>query len=378
MRLFLHQLRGEQLLFWRSREAAVFVFVFPLLLFVLLAAVYTGKIYGGRRAWVLLAGHARLRRRANTAFAGLALMLVAPGGRDPEADPRDAAAAPPPTSRRARLDADRVRVPGDRAVRRSAALLRRALPAPSVSLVLALAARRRSLRRARARDPALIRSAEGSSAIINVIILPMAFLSGSFGPTRHYPAVPAGDRGRAAAEVPRRLHERDLPAGAELWDSARFGRRARGVGAVGGSARRGPALPLGAARGLGPAEIGYTTCQMQIEQTSPSRPRPSRQGSSCGSTSACSPAATPRRPSSRSSAKLVVPAGRRGLARRGAAPRDRRRHGGRRAPGADRGSRPTGSRQTPRTARLEGTLVSTAEFWTRACVADRHAEITEF
>jgi hypothetical protein len=26
---------------------------------------------------------------------------------------------------------------------------------------------------------------------------------------------------------------------------------------------------------------------------------------------------------------------------------------------------------------LEGTLVSTAEFWTRACVADRHAEITE-
>jgi hypothetical protein len=26
---------------------------------------------------------------------------------------------------------------------------------------------------------------------------------------------------------------------------------------------------------------------------------------------------------------------------------------------------------------LEGKLVSTAEFWTRACVADRHAEITE-
>jgi hypothetical protein len=26
---------------------------------------------------------------------------------------------------------------------------------------------------------------------------------------------------------------------------------------------------------------------------------------------------------------------------------------------------------------LEDKLVSTAEFWTRACVADRHAEITE-
>ena len=31
MRLFKHQFRVEQLLFWRSREAAVFVFLFPLL-----------------------------------------------------------------------------------------------------------------------------------------------------------------------------------------------------------------------------------------------------------------------------------------------------------------------------------------------------------
>jgi ABC-2 type transport system permease protein len=35
----------------------------------------------------------------------------------------------------------------------------------------------------------LIRSAEGSSAVVNVILLPMAFLTGSFGPTRHYPHV---------------------------------------------------------------------------------------------------------------------------------------------------------------------------------------------
>ena len=35
---------------------------------------------------------------------------------------------------------------------------------------------------------ALIRSAEGVSAVVNVIVLPMAFLSGSFGPTREYPA----------------------------------------------------------------------------------------------------------------------------------------------------------------------------------------------
>jgi ABC-2 type transport system permease protein len=35
---------------------------------------------------------------------------------------------------------------------------------------------------------ALIRSAEGVSAVVNVIVLPMAFLSGSFGPTDEYPA----------------------------------------------------------------------------------------------------------------------------------------------------------------------------------------------
>jgi len=36
---------------------------------------------------------------------------------------------------------------------------------------------------------AAIRSAEGSSAVVNLIVLPMAFLSGAFGPTRHYPHV---------------------------------------------------------------------------------------------------------------------------------------------------------------------------------------------
>src|SRR5204862_139296 len=30
-RLFVHQLRSEQLVFWRSREAAFFIFLFPLL-----------------------------------------------------------------------------------------------------------------------------------------------------------------------------------------------------------------------------------------------------------------------------------------------------------------------------------------------------------
>ena len=39
---------------------------------------------------------------------------------------------------------------------------------------------------------ALIRSSEGASAVVKLVVLPMAFLSGSFGPTRRYPAVLQG------------------------------------------------------------------------------------------------------------------------------------------------------------------------------------------
>jgi ABC-2 type transport system permease protein len=35
----------------------------------------------------------------------------------------------------------------------------------------------------------LIRSAEGASAVVNLVVLPMAFLSGSFGSTNRYPDV---------------------------------------------------------------------------------------------------------------------------------------------------------------------------------------------
>ena len=76
MRLYRHQLRWEQLLFWRSRESAVFVFLFPLLLFTLLTAVYNGRIYGRPASWALLAGMLGYGA-ATTAFAGLALILVA-------------------------------------------------------------------------------------------------------------------------------------------------------------------------------------------------------------------------------------------------------------------------------------------------------------
>jgi ABC-2 type transport system permease protein len=62
-------------------------------------------------------------------------------------------------------------------------------PSHVVSLVLAILLGGAAFAALGVAAAALIRSAEGSSAAINVILLPMAFLSGSFGPTRHYPHV---------------------------------------------------------------------------------------------------------------------------------------------------------------------------------------------
>src|ERR1051326_8040098 len=75
LRPFVHQLRAEQLVFWRSREASLFIFLFPLLLFLLLGSVYSGKIYGVPAPRALLAGPLGYGC-ANTAFAGLAIQLV--------------------------------------------------------------------------------------------------------------------------------------------------------------------------------------------------------------------------------------------------------------------------------------------------------------
>jgi len=75
MSLLVHQLAFEQRVFWRSREAAIFIFVFPLLLYALLASVYSNDIDGVPSADVLLAGLFGYGA-ANTAFAGLAIILV--------------------------------------------------------------------------------------------------------------------------------------------------------------------------------------------------------------------------------------------------------------------------------------------------------------
>jgi ABC-2 type transport system permease protein len=187
VRLLLHQLRTEQRLYWRSRESAVFTFIFPLLLFVLLGSVYSGRIYGVPASQALLAALLAYGC-VMVAFAGLAITLVI--RREQSLLKRlRATPLPPPTLLVALLGSTLIVFALETV---ALFLLGRAVfgtPFPDhigslvavvVLGVVCFAALGVGL-------SGLVRSAEGSSAVVNLIVLPMAFLTGAFGPTNHYP-----------------------------------------------------------------------------------------------------------------------------------------------------------------------------------------------
>ena len=187
LRLFLHQVRGEQLLFWRTREAAIFTFAFPILLFLLVGAVYTGTIQGHPAGRYLLSGLLGYGL-ATTAFAGLAITLVV--RRENGVLKRVRATPLPAATYVAALLTSVLLVFALEAVV-MVALARLAfhvgVPGALGSLVLEVAFGILCFAALGVGITALIRSSEGSSGVLNVILLPMAFLSGSFGPTRSYP-----------------------------------------------------------------------------------------------------------------------------------------------------------------------------------------------
>jgi ABC-2 type transport system permease protein len=188
VRLFLHELRNQQLVFWRSKEAALFIFLFPLLLFVLLGSVYSGKIYGLPAPQALLAGMLGYGC-ANTAFAGLAIQLVV--RRELGILKRLRATPLSATTYIAATLASTLVVFVLQAI--ALFVLGRILygtPFPDAlgSLVLAIVIGAAAFAALGVATASLIRSAEGSSAVVNFILLPMAFLTGSFGPTHRYPA----------------------------------------------------------------------------------------------------------------------------------------------------------------------------------------------
>ncbi len=181
MRLLLHELRNQQRLFWRSRESAFFTFLLPIILLVVLGSVYGDEeIDGEPAAPYLVAGLIGFGVVA-TSFAGLAINLVI---RRESGVLKRVRGTPLPASTylgavvlseliviaiqvvvqiligRYVLDAGLPRSPGGLAV----ALLLGAVAFAALGLAVT----------------GLVRSAEGSSAVVNAIYLPMVFISGTF------------------------------------------------------------------------------------------------------------------------------------------------------------------------------------------------------
>lgn len=189
MRMFVHQLRTEQLVFWRSREAAFFIFLFPLLLFVLVGSLYSGQFQGLPARWWVLAGLVSYGC-ANTTFGGLGIQLVL--RRESGVLKRLRATPLSAPTYVVALLVSTLAVFGIQAI--ALFVLGRAFfgtpfPPDIASLVVVLLIGAAVFAALGTAIASVIRSGEGSSAVVNFVLLPMAFLSGGFGPTRSYPSV---------------------------------------------------------------------------------------------------------------------------------------------------------------------------------------------
>ena len=184
-----HEVRIQQMLFWRNRESAVFVFVFPPMLFLLLGSVYSDTIDGERAVDVLLVGMLGYGC-ANTALAGLAISLVV---RRESGMLKRLRATPLPawTYLTAVVLSTLLVFLLQMAVTilLGFILFEADAPVTWVGLVVVLLLGVAAFAGMGFGVASLIRSDEGASAVVNLIVLPMAFLSGSFGSTNDYPEV---------------------------------------------------------------------------------------------------------------------------------------------------------------------------------------------
>jgi ABC-2 type transport system permease protein len=186
--IFLHELRGQLLLYRRSKELAFFTFLLPLILFVLLGSTYgDDRINGVRGADFLEAGMIGYGL-VSTAFAGLAIFLVI---RRESGILKRVRATPLPgwaylaAVLAATLIAFAVSSICMIAIGR--ALFSVALPTRWLSLALTLALGAAAFAALGLAMTAAVRSAEGASATVNAVYLPLAFISGAFFSPHSFP-----------------------------------------------------------------------------------------------------------------------------------------------------------------------------------------------
>jgi ABC-2 type transport system permease protein len=187
-KLFLHELRNQQRLFWRSRESAFFTFLLPILLLVLLGSVYgDDEIDGVPAAPYLVAGLIGYGVVA-AAFAGLAINTVI--RRESGVLKRVRGTPLPPAAFLAAVIASELVVIALQVVAQiliGRYLLDAGFPQAPGSLALALLLGAAAFAALGLAITGVVRSAEGSSAIVNAIYLPMVFICGVFFSTDAFP-----------------------------------------------------------------------------------------------------------------------------------------------------------------------------------------------
>ncbi len=191
MRLFRHQLRGEQRLYWRSRELAFFTFLFPVIIFLLLGSVYGNdtvkKEHGVKASAYLLAGILGYGV-VSTAFAGLAIVLVL--RRESGVLKRVRGTPLPPSTYLGCVIASTVFVYAIEAVALIALarlLFHVPLPHEWPSVILAILLGSLAFAALGIALTSAIRSGDGASAVVNAIYLPISFLAGAFWSAQSFP-----------------------------------------------------------------------------------------------------------------------------------------------------------------------------------------------
>jgi ABC-2 type transport system permease protein len=189
MRLFLHELRAQQKLFWRSRESAVFAFVLPVAILVLAGSVYGDeRINGVKASSYLVAGLIGYGTVA-TAFAGLAITLVI--RREAGLLKRVRGTPLPASTYVAAVIASTIVVVALQVV--AQVLIGRLLfdahwPGAPGSLAVAVVLGCVVFAALGLALTALVRSAEGSSGLVSAVYLPMFFISGVFWSVKSMPS----------------------------------------------------------------------------------------------------------------------------------------------------------------------------------------------
>jgi ABC-2 type transport system permease protein len=190
MSLFLHELKTEQVLFWRNREAAFFTFFLPVIFFLVFGSIYGKSVITKehiKAAPFLEAGMIGYGV-ASTAFAGLAITMVI---RRESGVLKRIRATPLPASTYLiavlastfitfMIEATVLIILGK-------LLFSVALPARPLSLFLVLVIGAAAFAAMGLGLTGYVRSAEGSSAVVNFVYLPMAIISGTFFTPKEYP-----------------------------------------------------------------------------------------------------------------------------------------------------------------------------------------------